>query len=123
MLVDVLGVAAATGGVVIGLSPALIVLRILRTGSSRDVSLGYLAVRFGGQSVWLAYGVALGSAVIAVPNAVAVVVVAFTAAVVVAHRPGPPAGRVVPLTGRRRGAAPTAPAAAPTAPPAPPPPP
>ena len=44
MASTVLAVMAATWGVVMAVSPLLQIRRIVRLGSSRDVSIGYLAV-------------------------------------------------------------------------------
>lgn len=72
--VDVLAVSAATGGVLLGLAPALQIRKIVQRRSSEGVSLGYWVVLLASMSVWLAYGVALRNAAMMVTNTVAVTV-------------------------------------------------
>jgi uncharacterized protein with PQ loop repeat len=67
----VLGAVAAATGSVMALSPLLQARVMRRTGSSRDVSLGSLWTFVANCIGWLAYGVALGSMVIIVPNSIA----------------------------------------------------
>ena len=52
---QVLGVVAASYGVLMAVSPALQIRRILRLRSSRDVSLGYLGVITVGFLIWCSY--------------------------------------------------------------------
>ena len=73
-MTNVLGVIAASYGVLMAVSPALQIRRMLQRRSSADVSLGYLAVLEVGFVLWIAYGVALPNLAIIVPNAVAVTV-------------------------------------------------
>jgi MtN3 and saliva related transmembrane protein len=75
------GTAAAVWGVVMALSPALQLLRMARTGSSEDVSIGYFVVLLPGFLLWVAYGAASGDPFIALPNSVA----ALTASVLIAY--------------------------------------
>jgi uncharacterized protein with PQ loop repeat len=86
VLVTVLGAAAATWGVVMGLSPLLQIRRIVRTRSSRDVSVGYFAVLLFGFLLWLGYGLAAADPVIIVPNCVAIAVGATTIGVAARYR-------------------------------------
>jgi MtN3 and saliva related transmembrane protein len=81
-----LAVVAASWGVVMGAAPVLQVRRILATGSSRDVSLSFLAVYVLGFGFWLAYGASLGNVAIVVPNVVSLVVGATTLAIAVRYR-------------------------------------
>lgn len=81
-----LGVAAATCGVAMGLSPLLQVRRVVARGSSADVSLPYLGVLLVGFVLWLAYGVALGNAALIVSNVVALTAYAITIAAVLRFR-------------------------------------
>jgi MtN3 and saliva related transmembrane protein len=53
------------------LSPLLQIRRMLRTRSSRDVSIGYPAVLNVGFLLWVCYGVSLPNVALAIPNAVA----------------------------------------------------
>jgi MtN3 and saliva related transmembrane protein len=81
---DTLAVMAATWGVVMALSPALQIRRILQRHSSDDVSLGYLGVLLVGFALWVAYGLSLPNLALIVPNSVALVVGVVT--VIVARR-------------------------------------
>src|SRR5438046_1941725 len=81
MVVTGLAVAAATWGVLMGVSPLLQIRRMLRQRSSRDVSIGYFAVLLIGFVLWLSYGIAAGNLALIVPNAFALLVGASTIAV------------------------------------------
>ena len=70
-MIDLLGVIAASYGVLMAISPALQIRRMLERRSSADVSLGYLSVLEVGFLLWLAYGLALPNLVIVSPNTVA----------------------------------------------------
>lgn len=78
---SILAAIAASWGVVMGLSPVLQIRRMLRTRSSRDVSIGYLAVLNVGFLLWVTYGVAIPNVALAIPNTVAFVVGCATIAV------------------------------------------
>lgn len=84
MVVTALGIAAASWGVIMGLSPILQIRRILRRRSSEDVSLGYFGVLLTGFFLWLAYGVAIDDLVLIIPNSVAICIAIAT--IVVARR-------------------------------------
>jgi uncharacterized protein with PQ loop repeat len=71
---DALGVAAASWGVAMAISPLLQIRRILDRRSSADVSIAYLAVLQIGFMLWVGYGLALGNFAIVVPNSVAFLV-------------------------------------------------
>jgi uncharacterized protein with PQ loop repeat len=81
MIVTGLAVAAATWGVLMGVSPVLQIRRMLRQRSSRDVSIGYFAVLLIGFLLWLGYGVAARNLALIVPNAIALLIGASTIAV------------------------------------------
>ena len=87
-MTDALGVLAASWGVMMAISPALQVRRILERRSSADVSIGYLAVLEVGFTLWILYGIALRNPAIIVPNSVATLVGAATIAVAVRYRRG-----------------------------------
>lgn len=74
----VFGPIAATYGVGMSVSPLLQIVQMLRTRSSRDVSLPYWSVLMGGFILWTLYGVSAHNAVVWVPNAVACVTGALT---------------------------------------------
>lgn len=84
MTETILAVAATTWGIVMGISPALQIRRMLHLRSSRDVSVGYFGVLIPGFLLWLSYGATIGNAALVVANAVALFVALIT--VVVALR-------------------------------------
>lgn len=63
------------------LGPLLQIRKIVEHRSSQTVSVGYFLVLFVGFLLWLAYGLAL-----IVPNAVALVVIVVTIAIVLRYR-------------------------------------
>lgn len=89
MLELALGVAAATWGVVMALSPVLQIRRMVARRSSRDVSIGYFLVLLFGFGLWAAYGISLGNAVIIIPNFIALAIGATTIAVARRYRREP----------------------------------
>lgn len=54
-------------------SPALQIRQMLRTGESKDVSVGYFGVLIVGFVLWTCYGVSIGSRVVVACNSVATV--------------------------------------------------
>ena len=85
-ITTLLGFAAATFGVAMGLSPLLQLRRVVARGSSADISIPYLAVLLVGFVLWLAYGIALTNAALIVSNAVAIATYAITTAAVLRFR-------------------------------------
>jgi MtN3 and saliva related transmembrane protein len=87
-MTDALGVLAASWGVLMALSPMLLIRRILARRSSADVSIAYLCVLQIGFTLWIAYGISLPNVAIIVPNAVAFLmgVAAITITVRFRHR-------------------------------------
>jgi LPXTG-motif cell wall-anchored protein len=85
-LTTYLAVLAAGWGVAMALAPLLQIRTIRRTGSSQDVSLGWLGVLLVGFGLWFAYGVAIANPALIVPNTVAAVVCVATIAVVRQYR-------------------------------------
>ena len=85
-MVSMLAVAAASWGVVMAVSPLLQIRRMVTTGSSTDVSLGYLAVLQPGFGLWVAYGLAIGDLALVIPNALAFLVGMTTIAAAVHYR-------------------------------------
>lgn len=84
MAETVLAVAAASWGIVMGISPGLQIRRMLARGSSRDVSVSYYVVLMIGFVLWIGYGVAASNLALIVPNSVALLVAVGT--VLVARR-------------------------------------
>jgi MtN3 and saliva related transmembrane protein len=89
--IDALGAVAATWGVLMAVSPLLQIRRMLDRRSSADVSIAYLSVLQIGFGLWIAYGIALGSVPLIVPNSVALGVGFVTIAIAWAYRNGRPA--------------------------------
>jgi MtN3 and saliva related transmembrane protein len=81
MVVTGLAVAAATWGVLMGVSPLLQIRRMLRRGSSRDVSVGYFAILLVGFGLWISYGIAARNLALIVPNTVALLIGVSTIAI------------------------------------------
>ena len=81
-----LGIAAATFGVAMGLSPLLQLRRVVARGSSADVSVPYLGVLLIGFVLWLAYGVSIDNWALIVPNTIAAIVAGLTIAVARRYR-------------------------------------
>jgi MtN3 and saliva related transmembrane protein len=78
LMIDTLGITAATFGVLMAISPLLQIRRMFQTRSSADVSLGYLWVIEIGFGVWMAYGLSLANPAIVIPNSVALIVTLAT---------------------------------------------
>lgn len=87
-MAESLGVAAAAWGVLMAVSPLLQIRRMLDRRSSADVSIAYLSVLQIGFALWIAYGIALGSVPLIVPNCVALMVGFVTIAIAWAYRSG-----------------------------------
>jgi uncharacterized protein with PQ loop repeat len=109
-MTDILAVAATVWGIAMAASPLLQVRRMRATGSSADLSIGYLWVLQVGFVLWLSYGLALGNPALVVANAASLTFGLLTIAVArrmrraspgprrVADRPGP--GQAPPGGGR-----------------------
>jgi uncharacterized protein with PQ loop repeat len=87
-LVETLGFAAASWGLLMAISPLLQIRRMIDRRSSADVSIGYLLVLEPGFLLWIGYGLAIGNPVIAIPNSVAAIVGVVTMAVAWRYRHG-----------------------------------
>jgi uncharacterized protein with PQ loop repeat len=85
-MTDALAVLAAGWGVFMALSPILQIRHILNRRSSADVSLEYLWVLIIGFVLWIAYGIALNSLALIIPNGVALMVGSLTIAVAMRYR-------------------------------------
>jgi uncharacterized protein with PQ loop repeat len=88
-LSDSLAILAAGWGLLMAISPAMQIRRILQRKSSDDVSLGYWGVLLVGFALWVAYGITLPNLPLIIPNSVALVVGVIT--VLVARRYRSPA--------------------------------
>jgi uncharacterized protein with PQ loop repeat len=86
-LASLVGPVAAAMGVLMALSPLLQARRIRRAHDSSEVSSGVFLVMRVNASVWLLYGLATSSAVLIVPNVVALATTTATLFVIRRHRP------------------------------------
>jgi uncharacterized protein with PQ loop repeat len=82
----VLGATAASWAILMAISPALQIRKILRHRSSREVSIGYFWILVVGFALWIAYGVAIVNWFLIVPNTVALVVSLATIVVALRYR-------------------------------------
>ncbi len=83
-MTDVLAVAATAWGIAMAVSPLLQIRRMRATGSSADLSVGYLWVLQVGFVLWMSYGLALGNAALVISNTCSLVFGVTT--IVVARR-------------------------------------
>ena len=72
-MADILAVLATGYGVLMAISPTLQIRRMRATGSSADLSIGYLAVLQPGFILWMSYGLAIGNAALVIANTTALV--------------------------------------------------
>ena len=91
MLETALGVAAAFWGILMAISPALQIRKMLQHRSSREVSVAYFWVLLVGFALWIAYGISIENWYLVVPNAVAFTVCATTIVVALRYRVRPQA--------------------------------
>jgi len=97
-----LAVAASSWAVLMGIAPVLQIRRMLRQGSSRDVSVGYFMILLVGFVLWIVYGAAAGIIALVIPNTVALLIGA-TVVIVALHLRRPPSRRTsAPGDGRAR---------------------
>jgi MtN3 and saliva related transmembrane protein len=85
---NLLAVAAASWGVLMGLSPVLQIRRMLTERSSRDLSVGYFLILLVGFLLWICYGIVARNPVLIVPNSISFVAGAVTVLVALRLRPG-----------------------------------
>jgi uncharacterized protein with PQ loop repeat len=85
---ELLGYAALVAGVLMAMSPALQVRRMLQTRSSRDYSLGYPTLLCVGFVFWLAYGLSLVNWSIILSNVASLAFMLSTIAVALYFRRG-----------------------------------
>ena len=72
-----------------GIAPVLQIRRMLREGSSREISLGYFAILLTGFLLWICYGITAANMALVIPNSVALLVgiALVTVALRLRHRP------------------------------------
>ncbi|MHB8892515.1 MAG: SemiSWEET family sugar transporter [Candidatus Limnocylindrales bacterium] len=83
---DALAVGATLAGLIMAIAPTLQIRRMLRTGSSRDVSLAYLSLLCVGFVLWMAYGIALGNAAMMISNTASLTFMLLTISVALVVR-------------------------------------
>ena len=81
-----LGFAAAFWGILMAVSPAFQIRKMLQHRSSREISVAYFCVLLVGFVLWIAYGISIDNWYLVVPNAVAFTVCATTIAVALRYR-------------------------------------
>lgn len=86
--VEILAVIATLAGFLMALSPTLQIRRMLRTRSSRDVSLLYLSMLDLGFVAWISYGWALGNWALILSNLASLSWMTVTIAVALRFRRG-----------------------------------
>lgn len=84
---EVLGPAASTFGVVLGVAPLAQMRLIVRRGSSEGVSFGYWAVLAVGMVLWLSYGLSIGNGWLILANSVSAAIAMVMLVVVWRYRP------------------------------------
>jgi MtN3 and saliva related transmembrane protein len=83
---DVLGMAALIAGLLMAVSPALQVRRMMQTRSSRHFSIGYPTLLSVGFVLWLAYGVALWNLPMMISNSASLTFMLITIGVALYFR-------------------------------------
>ena len=86
MLETVLGATAAAWGILMAISPALQIRKMVVHRSSREVSIAYFWVLLLGFALWVAYGLTIENWFLVVPNAVAFTVCVTTIAIALRFR-------------------------------------
>lgn len=85
----VLSIVATAYGLGASTASLLQARQMLRSGTSKDVSIGFLASFVGGYAIWLLYGISIGSAPLMVVDAVGALSGGFTLVVAIRARSGP----------------------------------
>jgi MtN3 and saliva related transmembrane protein len=70
---DALALATTFWGIAMAVSPAMQIRTMLRTGESKDVSIGYFLVLIVGFMLWVAYGLVEDVRILWICNSVATV--------------------------------------------------
>jgi len=76
-------------GVLMAVSPALQIRRVVQTGESKDVSIGYFGVLCVGFCLWAAYGFSIDSKILWGCNIIAAIFGVATIAVALRYRRRP----------------------------------
>jgi len=85
-LLNIVGFMASSWGIIMSVAPILQMVRLSRTRSSDDVSLGYFGILMPGFALWVAYGVLGGDAFVAVPNILSLLVTGALVTMVIVMR-------------------------------------
>ncbi|MCW6006036.1 SWEET family sugar transporter [Micromonospora sp. CPCC 205371] len=101
-LVTLLGIAAATWGLVMATAPILQIRRMILRRSSSDLSLGYFGVLLPGFVLWIGYGWTRADWALVIPNILALTVGVVTVVVALSLRRRAPEDRDQALTAARR---------------------
>ena len=86
MFETVLGAAAAAWGILMAISPALQIRKMLLHRSSREVSIASFWVLLVGFTLWVAYEITIENYFLVVPNGVAFAICIATIAVALRYR-------------------------------------
>jgi uncharacterized protein with PQ loop repeat len=99
---DLLAIGATGWGLLMAVAPVLQIRRMFQTGSSRDVSLGYLGLLTPGFVLWLSYGISISNGPVMITNTVSLTFMLVTIAIAWSFR-----RREARVDARLRDAAPT----------------
>ncbi len=83
---DFLAVSASFWGILMALAPVLQIRRMRHTGSSADVSIGWLGVLIPGFVLWALYGVSIGNLPIMLTNTVSLTFGVATVVIALRYR-------------------------------------
>ena len=83
---EILAVAATLTGILMALAPSLQIRRMFQTHSSRDVSIGYLALLDLGFVIWISYGFSIGNWALIISNAASLSFMTITILVALSFR-------------------------------------
>jgi MtN3 and saliva related transmembrane protein len=83
---EILAVAATLTGILMALAPSLQIRRMFQTRSSRDVSIGYLALLDLGFVIWISYGLSIGNPALIISNAASLSFMTITILVALGFR-------------------------------------
>ena len=85
-LADVLAVGATLAGLMMAVAPSLQIRRMLKRGSSDDISIGYLSLLCVGFVLFLSYGLSIGNQVLLITNTASLMFMLLTITVALVIR-------------------------------------
>jgi MtN3 and saliva related transmembrane protein len=103
-LADALAVGATLAGLIMAVAPTLQIRRMLKTGSSDDVSIGYLSLLCVGFVLFLAYGASIANPVLLITNTASLTFMLLTISVATVIRRRSQGAAADPRPGSARGA-------------------